>query len=38
MSGRDKEHEIMDILVLNGSPRPNGNSAALVGAFAGGAR
>ena len=28
----------MDILVLNGSPRPNGNTAALVCAFAGGAR
>lgn len=38
MSGRDKEREIMDILVLNGSPRPNGNTAALVCAFAGGAR
>ena len=28
----------MNILVLNGSPRPNGNTAAMVGAFAEGAR
>ena len=28
----------MKILVLNGSPRPNGNTAAMVGAFAEGAR
>lgn len=28
----------MRILVLNGSPRPNGNTAAMVGAFAEGAR
>ena len=28
----------MDILVLNGSPRPRGNTAALVDAFAEGAR
>lgn len=28
----------MDILVLNGSPRPHGNTAALVDAFAEGAR
>ena len=28
----------MKILVLNGSPRPKGNTAAMVGAFAEGAR
>ena len=28
----------MEILVLNGSPRPNGNTAAMVEAFAEGAR
>lgn len=28
----------MNILVLNGSPRPRGNTAAMVGAFAAGAR
>lgn len=28
----------MKILILNGSPRPNGNTAAMVAAFAGGAR
>lgn len=27
----------MNILVLNGSPRPNGNTAAMVEAFVGGA-
>lgn len=27
----------MNILVLNGSPRPNGNTAAMVEAFANGA-
>ncbi|GFI47120.1 hypothetical protein IMSAGC019_02443 [Lachnospiraceae bacterium] len=28
----------MKILVLNGSPRPNGNTAAMVNAFAEGAK
>ena len=28
----------MNILVLNGSPRPNGNTSAMVEAFAQGAR
>lgn len=28
----------MDILILNGSPRPNGNTAAMVAAFSDGAR
>ena len=28
----------MKILVLNGSPRPNGNTAALIGAFVEGAK
>lgn len=28
----------MNIVILNGSPRPNGNTAAMVEAFAEGAR
>ena len=33
-----EEDEAMNILVLNGSPRPNGNTAAMVEVFAKGAK
>ena len=32
-TGTDKERQEMNILVLNGSPRPQGNTAKMVAAF-----